>query len=483
MPRTKTTATKSKSATKKVTTSTKNEAPVAKTNSKSTTASPALIAESMKRISKCRSKMLITKPFWGYLALSLKPVAKTGLDFGTMATDGYNLYFDPVGAMKDWSDDELIGAMTHEVGHCAFGHMWRRENRIPLLWNIATDYAVNWILDKEGITLPKDILLDKNGDFSNKSAEYIYKELLKQQEEHQKNCPVCQQKGGHGGNSPDGDSEGEDSNDGGQGSSGGQGHCGHSPHHGKHTLDDSTIWNDTSSKKGNNKQDKDNQDGQGNSSEQDAEEREKYWKDKVRGAAITAKMEGKLPAYMEQFIDEFLAPKLSWKELLRDLITTSHVNDYKIMPPNKKFLYMPVYLPSMKSNHLDLAVCMDTSGSISDRVAKQFLSEIKSIADSFESYSIHYMQCDYDISFYQELLKENEDDWPMNVVGRGGTSFVPPFNYMEDELGIEPPLFVYLTDLMGQFPQVPPNYPVLWVSIEDRIEPPFGEKIHIDVEY
>ena len=471
MPRTKTTTAvkkpRSSKATPVTTTTIKNDVPpveapvVAKSK-----LDPAVVAEKLRRISKCRSKMLISRPFWGYLALSLKPVARDTLDFGTMATDGYNLYFDPNGAMNDWSDEELIGVITHEVAHCAFGHMWRRENRIPILWNMATDFAVNWILNKENLTLPQDCLLDNNGDFANKSAEYIYKKLLEQQEEHQKNCPMCQGEQKHE------YQEGDESDSG----------C--SPHAGKRTLDDSNVWNEASSnKKGNNKE-KDDQDGQGNNNnrEMDAEEREKYWKDKVRSAAITAKMEGKLPGYMEQFIDEFLAPKLSWRELLRDMITTSHVNDYKIMPPNRKFLYMPIYLPSMKSNHLDLAICMDTSGSISDKVAKQFLSEIKSITDSFESYSIHYMQCDYDISFYQELLKENEDDWPMNIVGRGGTSFIPPFNYMEDELNIEPPLFIYLTDLMGQFPSVQPNFPVLWISTEDRIEPPFGEKIYIEID-
>ena len=62
--------------------------------------------------------------------------------------------------------------------HCALAHHCRRAGGDPQLWNQATDYAVNPILINNGITLPKDALIDTA--FADLGAEEIYARLLKQ---------------------------------------------------------------------------------------------------------------------------------------------------------------------------------------------------------------------------------------------------------------------------------------------------------------
>jgi len=59
--------------------------------------------------------------------------------------------------------------------------------------------------------------------------------------------------------------------------------------------------------------------------------------------------------------------------------------------------------------------------------------------------------------------------------GGGGTDFVPPFRWVEEN-DIEPKCLVYLTDLCcNSFPVVP-DYAVLWVTNSHKAAP-FGETL------
>lgn len=128
-----------------------------------------------RRLAKAKVALLLNHPFFGHLALHLEPVAKKGLQFGTMGNDGSKLYYDPDGAITTWSDEELKAVVAHEVMHCVLGHLWRRQHRDPLRWNVAADYALNLILVKDGFKFPEGGLLDKK--YEGMSAEEIYQKL------------------------------------------------------------------------------------------------------------------------------------------------------------------------------------------------------------------------------------------------------------------------------------------------------------------
>jgi hypothetical protein len=42
-----------------------------------------------------------------------------------------------------------------------------------------------------------------------------------------------------------------------------------------------------------------------------------------------------------------------------------------------------------------------------------------------------------------------------------------------------PAVCIILTDLCGSFPAQAPEYPVIWASIEEGIEAPFGEALYV----
>ena len=128
-----------------------------------------------EKLSRARTQLLLNQPFFGTLCLRLKLVPMPS--FPTMATDGRRLVYNPAFVEK-LTPAELEGVLAHEVMHCALAHHCRRGERDAQLWNQAADYAVNPILISNGITLPKDALIDPA--FADLGAEEIYARLLKQ---------------------------------------------------------------------------------------------------------------------------------------------------------------------------------------------------------------------------------------------------------------------------------------------------------------
>src|SRR5215471_2030345 len=152
------------------------------------------------KVSRARTQLLLNQPFFGTLCLRLKLVPLPS--FPTMATDGRRIVYNPAFVEK-LGPAELEGVLAHEVMHCALAHHCRRGERDAQLWNQATDYAVNPILINNGITLPKDALIDPA--FADLGAEEIYARLLNQVHdsgptERASQSSVHLAKGGGGGN-------------------------------------------------------------------------------------------------------------------------------------------------------------------------------------------------------------------------------------------------------------------------------------------
>jgi predicted metal-dependent peptidase len=77
-----------------------------------------------------------------------------------------------------------------------------------------------------------------------------------------------------------------------------------------------------------------------------------------------------------------------------------------------------------------------------------------------------------------EEFDPEEAEVQFHPVGGGGTSFIPVFEEIEKR-DIKPALLIYFTDLLGRFPEVAPNYPVLWVSTNENAVAPFGETTYL----
>jgi predicted metal-dependent peptidase len=184
-----------------------------------------------------------------------------------------------------------------------------------------------------------------------------------------------------------------------------------------------------------------------------------------------------LPANVKRLIQELTEPKMDWRELLRMQLESTIKSDYTWMRPSRKSWHMDAVMPGMKTTDaIDIVVMVDTSGSISDAQARDFLSEVKGIMETFEDYRIHVGTFDTDVHNVQLFTSDNLEDIDSYCLkGGGGTDFECMFDYMKSN-EIEPKKLVVFTDGYPYGTWGDPNYcDTLWI-IHSNASPsvPFG---------
>ena len=384
------------------------------------------------KLVKARTRLLLSQPFFGSLALRLTLIERPTID--TMATDGRAIFYNPEFA-DALSMAELTGVLAHEIMHPACQHHTRRGERHPGRWNRAADYAINPVLIDNGFRLPKHALLDDA--YRDMSAEAIYARL--------DDDPPA---GGEGG---EGAEDGKD----GENACPDPGGCGG-------VIDAPSKPDEHGGITGG------------------AHE----WRQAVAQAAALAKNAGKMPEVLERLVERLLRPKADWASLLRRFIEMSAVQqDYCFSPPNRRFIHQGLYLPSCRGVQIPpIALAIDTSASITEDELNQFAAELTAIIEHCAPEALHVIYCDTRVQGVDVLTPF---DLPLTLEpkGGGGTDFRPPFRYLADE-GLEPACLIYLTDLYcNRYPEAP-AYPTLWASLTPvdaarKRHPPFGEVIDI----
>ena len=331
----------------------------------------------------------------------------------TMATDGEHIYYCEDFVNK-LTVQELMGVMAHEILHIVYEHHLRLGNREHGRFNKAGDYCINEILEKNKFTLPSCRLRDPN--FDEMSADEIYNKLPQDQN-------------GGGGNDPGG--------------------CG------------SVIQPTKNGKQ---------------LSKTEIDKLSSQIKQKIIQAANTAKNYGTLPAGLERKINEIINPRVDCWAILEQFIQKTAKNDFRTLPPNRRYVPFGLYLPSLISDELpEIAITIDTSGSIIQEDLQSFSDAINGLKTLYRV-KLTALYCDTQINKVDII--EPEDLFTPTMVGGGGTDFKPPFKWIEDN-GITPTCFVYITDLeCNSFPQEP-DYPVLWIIKGDNKIPPFGEYCYL----
>ena len=101
----------------------------------------AMRKEVLDKVIVARVGLLLRHPFFGNMATRLK-IASCDDWCPTAATDGRHLFYS-VPFFAKMTNKEVEFVIAHEILHCVYDHMTRREDRDPQIHNIAADYIVN----------------------------------------------------------------------------------------------------------------------------------------------------------------------------------------------------------------------------------------------------------------------------------------------------------------------------------------------------
>lgn len=386
--------------------------------------------EIRERIVQSRVRLLLKHPFFGNLATRL--ILKNADDFcPTAATDGRHFYYNRE-FITPLTSEELDFLVGHEVLHCVFDHMDRREGRQPDIWNMATDYVINGTLVREGLgKMPKQGLHDPK--YYDKNSDEIYSDLKKNAVEIKVTLDMHM--------------DGE-----GQGKNGKQG---------------------------------EGKDGAGKMPAMSKAEKDKL-KDEVKNAVLQAAQAagaGNVPKGVERLIKNITEPKMDWRSLLDQHITSVVKSDYTFMRPSRKGWSVDAVLPGLQPEPaVDVCVAIDTSGSISDKQLNIFLGEVKGIMDSFQDYKIHVWSFDTEVH-NPEIFTPDKDLTDYKPGGFGGTEFTANWEWMKEN-GVQPKKLIVFTDGYPWGSWGDENYcDTLWIihSNHDKdLEAPFGVTTHYD---
>ena len=381
--------------------------------------------EVVDKIIVARVGLLLRHPFFGNMATRLK-IQDASEWCKTAATDGRHLFYNR----------EFFGSLTtkqvefvvaHEILHNVFDHMGRNEGRDRQIFNIAADYCVNGQLIRDHIgEQPPEIKIFHDPQHYNKSAEQVYDEIFEKYDDEQLKAL-------------------------------GQ------------LLDDHIDWE---------------KEGEGRPAY--SKEELKQIRDEIREAtmqAANAAGAGNTPANVARMIKELTEPKMNWRELLRQQIQSTIKTDYSFSRPNRKGWHTGAILPGMKFDEtIDIAVSLDMSGSITDEMSMDFITELKGIMDEYKDYNIK-LWC-FDTKVYNEQDFDGysgEDILNYEIMGGGGTDFMCNWEYMKEH-DINPKKFIMFTDGYPWDSWGDDNYcdTLFIIHGNDKIVPPFGSHAYYE---
>lgn len=384
----------------------------------------------LEKITRARISLILDEPYLA-TAIAQFPLEDATAEgwCNTMATDGYRIYYNAE-FCRSLTPKDLSFVLAHEVGHCIFGHIERRGERDHEQWNLATDYAINLVLHDFGMRVPSGAVFSH--EYKDLTAEDIYDKLPKKKAGRSK-------PGGRAGASQSG--------------------SGKSP-----------LWR-----------------FDGHLEVPPRKQPVKSELREIRRGCLEPlekqlRSRGTLPGWWNDTVRKATGREIPWRELLSYYFSGLRRDDYRWLPANKKHVWRGLILPSVgvpSASHIVAAI--DTSGSMSNEILGQTLGMLDSLR-RVNGFSLTVLQCDWSVQEVKTYELWDEPDFSTaKFRGRGGTSFVPVFEWLAEQMakGMRPDALFFFTDLCGYFPKEAPPYPVVWLAFNANLKPPFGQVIRV----
>ena len=447
-------------------------------------------------LDKARHAVVMKFPFIGEISLRMGLIPTHDSKNPTSTSDGSKIYID-LDFMSKLRKEELSYVIGHEVWHNVLLHPARKQTRDPKLFDLACDMEVNWLLKQNNTEqvfhIPYNAPMPPR-EVQGESCEVIYDWLVK-------NCqmkPNDNQSSVHFGQQDSSTSKEEEKKDGFSNSSNEQNN-----HDWECNVNDDVDYSLKQQPKKSkyltgqfdthryiDKSEQEEDDGQGNKDNDFRPHMSKSFCEEMREATIAqlqkcALGQGTMPIGIESFVKKLEKPEIPWQEHLSQFITQIYTGKLEWTPPSRRHLYQDVYLQSHREKKIKIALAIDTSGSTYN-ILPNFFAEMESLMKSFDAYEITRIDCDASV---EKVVVYDHDSSPFSKNdskgidwnGGGGTSFVPPFEYVKEK-NLDIDALVYLTDgWSDDVPQHAPQYPVLWVLPKDGSKDfcSWGKKVYM----
>ena len=470
------------------------------------------------RIQGCLSQLLRQEPFYGAIAIHLIPPIPD-YDRASIAADGQNFRYNPKWVIAA-STAQLRNAVAHCVLACGLKHHTRRGSRTYPRWQKASRLVTQALLLEhkladpefgEGVRanvervyeqLPPDLpqpgfILsaqppgDEDPSQSPSSTIFIAVGPAPDADDPQQQQIPDQQRGSGQSGQSDSGSQQQDSQAPGHGP--GQPAAGQpgnsSTSDGQHQPQaglSGTSQQQQTNPDGTPKYDDPDQQGEvmdhpkagPGSDEQAQRDAENQWDDIIQQSLQISRNQGNTPGNIAELIQRSQNPEIDWKDELAEFMNEHAPNELSWNHPDRRFIQHRIYLQGLHSSSMQsMCFAIDTSGSLNNPALSNVWSAISEICDELDPEYVRIIQCD---TIVQDDEQYDKVDLPDEIIakGRGGTSFRPVFELIDDE----PPMFlIYLTDLhCDQYPVPEPDFPVLWIATSPRSpEPPFGRRLNL----
>lgn len=365
-------------------------------------------------------------------------------DVSTAATDGWNVLYSPKFMDEHLREDaKLRFVVLHEATHKAYQHLhvWQElHEENSMLANIAADHFVNLALqdmdDGEGFIKMPDVGIEPDPKYRGWSVKQIFTDL-------KRNPPPPPRHRSKG--APD---DGQ-------------------PGHGL----DSHDWDKA-------------KEGKGDPAREEEIKRqgEEIGRAIRQGEILRRKLAGKGSGDSQTAVTDLLAPKVNWREALRDFVQElcQGKDEASWRKPHRRYLADDIYMPSLQGITMtELVIGLDTSGSVfgSDEM-RRFVSEIASILEQVKPAKVHVIYWDTSVIGHQEFENGNFAVQDMKIVGGGGTDGSVLFDYLREK-SIKPQAIVQFTDgIVGDWGST--SVPTLWAITTPGIKAPFGVTIEVE---
>ena len=187
-------------------------------------------------------------------------------------------------------------------------------------------------------------------------------------------------------------------------------------------------------------------------SDEDKEQLAKDVDQAIRQGVAEQKRVGKGNGHLDRELKDLLEPKVDWREVLREFVKSicSGKDKSSWRKVNRRFLSMgtDTYMPTLIServNHLVIAV--DTSGSIGGQELREFLTEVKGIAEEVRPRQVDLLYWGTSIASHEQYDESSVANIVTSTKPRGGGGTAPSCitRYLKDKF-IKPECVVVLTD-------------------------------------